>query len=447
MKAWLKTLQDKLQSSKKTDEVIFEKKILSIERAGEYIQDVVANSSSEVLDIINEAVAGAPGMKEKVLEFVRETLESHLVTVEGMTSKEASEIIYKNTWGLEVLQDLYDDPEVSELRFNGLEVFITRKGVKQSSGVFLSGPEQAGEIIKRLMQHDVGVSLNESNPRAYSVRKDGSRVTSLCFPAAVTWSCVIRKHHTFDMSPENLEKHGTMDKKTYMRIRALYVGGANIIIVGPGDAGKTSLLRRFAGELPSNLRVISLGKDREILLGAQYSGRDILELEEHEEINVTMRSLFETILTLSPDVIIVEELKGYGEALETIRACTRGHRHSGTTAHFNDAIEAVEGIGMMMIEEGLNLPLDMAMMRVARAYNLVLRKKKCHKTGVKKLFDITEIGVIDGKVYYRPLVEWVPDDDDNKFGPGKWVPVNMPTEGLLKELDVSRKEVEELWKC
>jgi len=438
----LKNLPDRFKNNK--EEPIIEEKLMTVDAAGEYIQEVLSGKSVEVLEVFNEAVAGSPGARERAVSVIADILESHRVVVEGMTSREAAEIVYKDNWGLEIIQDLYDDPAVSEIRWNDLKLFVTRKGRKEAAGT-LSSPAQAERIVKRLLLHDVGVSLNETSPRAYSVRKDGSRVTALCYPVAPAWATVIRKHHTFDMSPENLEKHGTMDVMTYMRIRLLYVGGANIVIIGPADAGKTSLLRKIAGELPDYLRIIVLGKDREILMSKQYTGRDILELEEHEELNVSIRSLFETILTLSPDVIIVEELKGYGEATETIKACTRGHRHSGTTAHFNNAAETVEGIGMMMIEEGLNLPLELAMLRVARAFNLVIRMKKCNRTGVKKLVDVTEIGVNGGKVYYRPLIQWVPDDENDNYGSGCWVPVNTPTDELLSELEVSRKEVVELW--
>lgn len=445
MRKLLKNLPDRFKNNKDREEPVIEEKLMTVDAAGEYIQEVLSGESVEILDVFNEAVAGSPGARERAVSVITDILDGHRVVVEGMTSREAAEIVYRDNWGLETIQELYDDPAVSEIRWNNLKLFVTRKGRKEAAGIFLTSPAQAERIVKRLLLHDVGVSLNETSPRAYSVRKDGSRVTALCYPVSPAWANVIRKHNTFDMSPENLEKHGTMDVKTYMRIRLLYVGGANIIIIGPADAGKTSLLRKIVGELPEYLRIISLSKDREILMSKEYPDRDILELEEHEELGVPMPSLFETILTLSPDVIIVEELKGYGEATETIKACTRGHRHSGTTAHFNNAVETVEGIGMMMIEEGLNLPLELAMLRVARAFNLVIRMKKCNRTGVKKLVDVTEIGVNGGKVFYRPLIEWVPDDENDNYGSGCWVPVNMPTDELLSELEVSRKEVAELW--
>jgi pilus assembly protein CpaF len=119
------------------------------------------------------------------------------------------------------------------------------------------------------------------------------------------------------------------------------------------------------------------------------------------------------------------------------------------TAHFSSAEEAVEGTAMLMLEEGLALPFELAKIRVARAYNIAVEMFSDTEKGIKKLVRITEICVDDfsSKVYYRPLLEWVPDTEEY-LGPGKWVLREKPSDELMTQMAryiPVKREVESLW--
>ncbi|AEG15977.1 type II secretion system protein E [Desulfofundulus kuznetsovii DSM 6115] len=325
-------------------------------------------------DILNRAMAGEPDMHLEAQRLILRALEEGKKVVAGCTLGEAARLIYARVWGLDAVEDLYRDPEVNEIQVNGPdEVFVDRLGRQERVDVSFGSPEMVEAVIKRMILHDMGASLDRSNPVVESVRKDGSRLTATCYPMSDTWTFVLRKHHTVDMSVENLERLGTLDRRVWEVMRLLARGRTNILFSGNPRSGKTSLLRKLVGELAQRLRIVVIGKDLELKLRQEYPDRNIVEFEAHPEIGTGMQEIFEATLRESPDVVIIEEFRGKGEAVEAIHACTRGIRGAMATAHFNSPREAVEGIAMMFEEEGLHIPFETAMLRVAAAFDVVVQ--------------------------------------------------------------------------
>ena len=179
--------------------------------------------------------------------------------------------------------------------------------------------------------------------------------------------------------------------------KILIKGRRNIIISGGVNSGKTTLLKLLIGEFSPNLSIRVLDLDNELHVSKLYPERDIWELEAHPEIDVDMNSLFISILRLTPDVIVVGEFRGIGEAREAIRACTRGHTGLAT-AHFSEPEEVVQGTAMMMLEEGMSLDLHNARLRVAQAFQFVVQMLSDTSRGIKKVVSITEILVENNEI-------------------------------------------------
>lgn len=361
---------------------------------------------------------------------------------------DASEAIRRQLWGLGKLENLYLDPEVDEIRVlcNG-RVFVSRRGKNCAASIRLA-PDEVIQMVERLIPYDEsGASLNESNPMLELVRADGSRLTALCTPVVRGCSFVLRKHGTIEMTPESLIKLQTLDMRVWKVLSLLVHGRRNILISGGTNSGKTTLLKMLIGELNPSLAIRTLDTDNEIRASNLYPDRDIIEMEAHTEVHADMKKIFEKILRLSPDVIIVGEFRGYGEAVEAIRACTRGHDGSMATTHFSSPEEAVRGTAMLMLEEGLNLSLRLAMARVAQAFNVVVQMFADSERGIKKITSITEIEESEGIVQYRELVRWVPDGDDY-LGSGRWQilgkPGNRACEAMKKH-GIRTSEIEEVF--
>ncbi|WP_406676439.1 ATPase, T2SS/T4P/T4SS family [Neomoorella carbonis] len=408
--------------------------VLTLEQAMEYVQQALARGpEGEVArkqEILHRAMAGEPGMHLEARALIRQALEAGRKEVAGFSLEEAARLIYARVWGLDVVEDLYRDPEVNEIQVNGPgDIFVDRLGRHERVNVSFDTPDRVEAVIKRMIMHDMGASLDRSNPIVESVRKDGSRLTATCYPVTDTWTFVLRKHHTVDMSVENLEKLGTLNRQVWEILRLLARGRANILFSGNPRSGKTSLLRKLVGEMARRVRIVVIGKDLELKLRGEYPDRNIVEFEAHPEVGTGMQEIFEATLRESPDVVIVEEFRGKGEAVEAINACTRGIRGAMATGHFNSPREAVEGIAMMFEEEGLHVSFETAMLRVAAAFDVVVQMMNDSDRGIKKLISITELGIQDRKVVCTDLVRWEPAGRDY-LGEGTWRLVNPPSPEL-----------------
>lgn len=420
---------------------------LTIEEAKAHVQEQIFKSEKnreETQGIFKDAMAGDRNAYFKALGIIKDML-ADIKLDDNISCEEAAEIIYSQTWGLDVVEKYYRDKEIDEIRVNSPDnIYVVRRGKSERIKESFENEEKVETVIKRMIIDDVGISLDRSSPRIESVRKDGSRLTATCYPVSKTWTFVLRKHNTFEMTVENLIKHKTLDEKTWEILKLLVRGRVNILFSGNVGSGKTSLMRKLIEQTDPALRILVIGKDLELKLLEHYPHKDIIELEEHAYLGASMKELFETALRESPDCIIIEEFRGAGEAVEAIRACTRGHYGSMASAHFNNAEEAVEGTAMMMLEEGLSLPLELAKLRVARAFNVVVQMYGDALTGIKKLVSITEIYVDENNnINYIPLVEWVPSCEEY-MGEGKWLIRNNPSPKLITHISrtTPREEIE-----
>ena len=413
---------------------------MDLKEATGLIQDMMAErdgfSSDETAyweKIKDDAMAGEIGAGQKATEFIAKVMDRHGITVKGMETYETAYEIYKYAWGMDAIEELYNQPDVDEIRVNSYNMIkVQRRGKNESTDIKLKDNEHVMMIIGRLVRHDRGVGLTESTPSIESMRRDGTRITATCPPLSKTATLVLRKHDTFKMDLENLTKAGTLDKQIHAYLRLLVSGRSNILLSGGCGSGKTSLLRYLVSFLHPGLRIISMENDVELKLGEHYPARDIVEFEEHPELKLTLRHLFRIALRYSPDLMIIGEMRGVGEADETIKACTRGHDGSMGTGHFNSVEEAVEGTALMLLEEGKNLPLDLAKLQVARAFNIVVQMYSSTVHGIKKITNIAEIWPEGNNVEVRNLVTWKPNPDN--YFQGEWVIENLPSERLLKKM-------------
>lgn len=368
--------------------------------------------------------------------YIEESLKNNNIKVNGISLKQLAEKIFAKVWGLDGLEEYALDDITDEIRVNGKDkIRVVRNGVSEIVDFKFNSEEEIEKIIKRLIIEDVGVSLDRTSPKIESVLGDGTRLTATCPPITRTWTFILRRPDSFEPTIENYILKETLNEEVWKRISILARGRASMLISGNVGAGKTTFMRKIVGELNDKLRIGVIGKDSEILLGEHYPHKDIIELEEQEHLGIIMKDLFVLMLRESPDVLIIEEFRGAGEAIEAVRACTRGLDGSMATAHFNTAEEAIEGTALFMLEEGLSIPVEMAKLRVARAFNIVIQMVGDAITGKKKVIGITEVGADkEGIIFYNELMHWVPDTKDDYFGKGKWVFINKPSEKLIAKL-------------
>ncbi len=421
-------------SRKKEEEIKeIENKKMNMEELNLEFQEYFLSEGKHLIDEVSKAMAGEQEARKTVTEFIKTYLENSKIEVEGRSTEEVSKEMFSYLWGLDILQEEYDDESVNEIRVNGPDhIYVLRHLEPERINKKFKDNEHISKIIYRLISHDKGVGLNKSLPTIESMRRDGTRITATCPDITKNFTLVLRKHTRKIITPEQMIERGNLDKETAKVLDILVAGRANILIAGGVGSGKTTLLRTLFTRTGEKERTVVLESDRELLLSDYFSERDIIEMEEHPENNRTLEYLFNVILRYSPTRIFLGEFRGKGEARSAIEACLRGHDGSMTTGHFPTYRDAIDGTARLLLSEGMNVTPEIASATVAKAFNIIIQMFGDMTRGIIKLVGVTEVYTKNNRVVYNEIIRWVPKV--NNFKEGKWEKVGYISDHLVEKL-------------
>ncbi|MDE6233975.1 MAG: Flp pilus assembly complex ATPase component TadA [Lachnospiraceae bacterium] len=147
--------------------------------------------------------------------------------------------IYDSIKGFDVLQDIIEDDDVTEIMINGPDnIFIEREGkITRYNGSF-SSSDRMVDIIRQIVSK-VNRRVNEASPIVDTRLSDGSRVNVVLNPVALDGPAVtIRKFPKEVISMERLIELKSLDKDVAEWLRMLVISGYNIFISGGTGSGK-----------------------------------------------------------------------------------------------------------------------------------------------------------------------------------------------------------------
>jgi len=282
------------------------------------------------------------------------------------------------------LQPLLDNPNVENILINGDQVRVD----------FADRPSQRWEPIApndrelvRLINHIARMqgqgerALTPATPNLNMRLGDGSRLAAsyLITPRP---QIVIRRHRTRGQGLEHLIKWGTLDSTLAAFLRASVRARKNIVIVGSQGAGKTSLLRAMAREIPRTERVGTLESEYELYLHEDPDGPEVVAYEGRESNGergpdgkplgeLTLSDLFPQLLRMSLRRIIVGEVRSR-EVVPMLHAMNTGEGGSMCTLHAETAQMSVERLVTLCLESGIGMTETLAYRLVAQAIDLVV---------------------------------------------------------------------------
>ena len=99
--------------------------------------------------------------------------------------KQLRQELFHSIRRLDVLQDLVDDPSVTEIMINGPEhIFIERDGILRDSGVRFATQERLEDVVQAIVA-GCNRTVNAASPIADARLPNGSRVNVVMQPAAL----------------------------------------------------------------------------------------------------------------------------------------------------------------------------------------------------------------------------------------------------------------------
>lgn len=304
---------------------------------------------------------------------------------------------------LDILQELVDDPEVTEIMVNGKDhIFIERKGTIQRWEQGFGQVEQLEDMIQQIVSR-INRSVNVANPIADARLSDGSRVHVVLPPVALDGPVVTIRKFPEPITVERLIVLGSLSEEAAQFLELLVTAGYNLFISGGTGSGKTSFLNAMSGFIPENERVITIEDSAELQI-RQISNLVRLETRNANgegEGAIEISDLIRASLRMRPDRIIVGEVRGK-ECLDMLQALNTGHAGSLSTGHGNSPRDMLSRLETMTLM-GADIPLAAVRSQIASAIDILVHLGRLRDRS-RKVLEIVEVGdYMDGEIRLNPL--------------------------------------------
>ncbi len=337
--------------------------------------------------------------------------------------------IFHSIRKLDILQQMVDDPQVTEIMINGTEnIFIERQGaITQYDGTFES-KEKLEDVVQQIVAGCNRV-VNEASPIVDArIPITGARVNVVLPPVALNGPIVtIRRFPEKPITMQRLIELGAVS--VYLRdyLSVLVMAGYNIFISGGTGSGKTTFLNALSDYIPKDLRVITIEDNAEL----QIQGVPNLVRLESRNANVegckeiSIRDLIKSSLRMRPDWIIVGEVRG-GECVDMLQAMNTGHMGM-STGHANCARDMLYRIETMSLMGMGELPLAAIRGQISAGIDIIVHLGRFRDRS-RKVVEICELDKeLDqfGKITMNPLFRFtetgtVFDENGKEVIKGEW---------------------------
>lgn len=315
--------------------------------------------------------------------------------------------VFNSLRKLDILQELLEDEEVTEIMVNGpKEVFFEKKGNFYKYPYHFSSEEKLQDVIQQIVGRHNRV-VNMSSPIVDTRLEDGSRVNVVLAPIAIDGSAIsIRKFSKRRLDMDALVEMGTLSKEVAEFLKELVICRYNIFISGGTSSGKTTFLNALSGYIPKQERIITIEDSAEL----QLQGINNLVRLETRSCNmegvkpITARELIHTALRMRPDRIIVGECRGE-ETLDMLQAMNTGHDGSLSTGHANSTQDMLNRLETMVLI-GMELPLMAVRQQIASGIDILIHLER-GKDKKRRVVEISEVlGVENGVIHLQKLYEY-----------------------------------------
>lgn len=316
---------------------------------------------------------------------------------------------------LDVLQELVDDPRITEIMINGPDcVFIEQNGRLFQSDLRFESREKLENVIQQIVS-DCNRVVNEASPIVDARLRNGARVNVVLSPVALNGPIVtIRRFPDKPIMMQDLISYGSISKEVCEWLSRLVQAKYNIFISGGTGSGKTTFLNALSYYIPKEERVITIEDSAELqILGipnlVRMETRNA-NVEGCREINI--RDLIKTSLRMRPDRIIVGEVRG-GEAFDMMQCLNTGHDGSMSTGHANGTNDMLSRLENMILM-GMEMPLTAIKQQIASGIDIIVHLGRL-RDRTRKVLEIAEVeGFAEGEIVLNPLYRFVETGEDTE---------------------------------
>jgi pilus assembly protein CpaF len=240
---------------------------------------------------------------------------------------------------------------------SGLLQVMKKGSVRWETVEMRPEPEEIWRVLDRLLGPQ-NKSLNETNPSvnarlpATPANPGGGRIKALhpvIAPPGRNPVINIRLYEQKPVRPEWILERGVVNEAMLAFLSQSVQNGARILICGGTRTGKTTLLSALCNFLPQGWRIVKIEDPEEIWIDRQT----VQTLEARPQAigtevqPYTLANGVDDALRLSPDYLIVGEVRDGQAAMALFRAMMTGHS-GACTFHADHPEEAVERMATIL---------------------------------------------------------------------------------------------------
>lgn len=324
---------------------------------------------------------------------------------------------------LDILEELTEDPSVTEIMINGSDnIFIEKAGRIIRWDKTFESKDKLDDIIQQIVAA-CNRTVNESSPIVDARLRGGERVNVVLAPVALNGPIVtIRRFPDKPISMDDLMRFGAISDEVVTFLKSLVEAKYNIIISGGTGSGKTTFLNALSNFIPKDERLITIEDSAEL----QILGVENLVRLETRNANVegckeiTIRDLIKSSLRMRPDRIIVGEVRG-GEALDMISAMNTGHDGSLSTGHANSARDMLSRLETMILM-AMDLPLSAIRGQLSSGIDIIVHLGRLRDKSRKVLQVAEVLGMENDEIQLNMLYEFQEEGEEDGRIKGRLVP-------------------------
>lgn len=378
--------------------------------------------SEEIFDDLRSNIIAALDLSreqndEEVCRFIEKEVEEYsrknLLTLKEREQLE--HLLFNSLRKYDAIQELLEDPEVTEIMINGASrIFYEKKGKLFRAQTHFSSEQKLGDVIQQ-MAGNSNRMVNEASPIVDTRLADGSRVNIVLSPISIDGAAVsIRKFPQTPILMEDLIRIESITEEAAAFLKVLVMAGYNIFISGGTGSGKTTFLNALSQYIPREERIITIEDSAELRL---VDKPNLVRLETRNQMfegvkPITIRDLIRTALRMRPERIVVGECRGE-EALDMLQAMNTGHDGSLSTGHANSCRDMMSRLETMVLM-GMELPLTAIRSQIASGLDILVHLGRMRDKS-RKVLTITEVtGMQEGEIVLKDLYRYVEKPSDGE---------------------------------
>ncbi|MCT2399432.1 CpaF family protein [Novosphingobium mangrovi (ex Huang et al. 2023)] len=357
-------------------------------------------------------------LSEEFRPIIMEVLAELKITFNRREQFALEKVLIDELLGFGPLEELLNDPDVSDIMVNGPnQTYIEKKGKLQLAGIRFRDEQHLFQIAQRIV-NQVGRRVDQTTPLADARLKDGSRVNVIVPPLSLRGTAIsIRKFSEKPITIDMLKDFGSMNEKM---ATALKIAGAcrmNVVISGGTGSGKTTMLNALSKMIDPGERVLTIEDAAELRLQQPHW----LPLETRPpnlegQGAITIGDLVKNALRMRPDRIILGEIRG-AECFDLLAAMNTGHDGSMCTLHANSPRECLGRMENMILMGDIKIPKEAISRQIAESVDLIVQVKRL-RDGSRRTTNITEVIGMEGDVIVTQELfkfEYLDETDDGKI--------------------------------